>query len=289
MIWDALVDPFVAFAFMRRALVGGVAVSIGAAPVGVFLMLRRMSLAGEAIAHGVLPGVATAYLLAGLSLVAMTLGGLVAGLIIALLAGLLSRVTALREDASLASFHLVALAMGVLLIAVSGSKIDLIHVLFGSVLALDDGAILLLAGTATITALCLAAVYRSLVVECYDPAFLYSVGGRGALVHHLFLALVVLNLVAAFHALGTLMAVGMMILPATAARFWARGIGGMIVAAVLASLLAVVGGLIVSYHVDVPSGPAIVLAAGAIQILSMMLGPCGSLRLLRRPAWHLQA
>ena len=286
MIADWLISPFLDYAFMARALVGGLAVALGAAPVGVFLMLRRMSLTGEAIAHGILPGIAVAYLLAGLSLFAMTLGGLIAGLIIATLAALVSRVTVLREDASLASFHLVALAMGVLLVSVAGSKIDLIHVLFGSVLALGDDAVLLLAVTASLTVLALALIYRPLVMECYDPAFLRAVGGRGALVHHLFLALVVLNLVAGFHALGTLMAVGMMILPAPAARFWARGIGGMIAVAVAFALLATLVGLLISFHVDVPSGPAIILTAGALSLLSMLLGPHGSLRALRTPAWH---
>jgi zinc/manganese transport system permease protein len=286
MIFDWLIAPFLDYAFMARALAGALAVSLGAAPVGVFLMLRRMSLTGEAIAHGVLPGIAVAYLLAGLSLFAMTIGGLVAGLVIATLSALVSRLTVLREDASLASFHLVALAMGVLLVSVAGSKVDLIHVLFGSVLALGDGAVLLLAGSATLTVVVLALIYRPLVMESYDPAFLRAVGGRGALVHHLFLALVVLNLVAGFHALGTLMSVGMMILPATAARFWARGIGGMIGASVAAAVLASVVGLLVSFHIDVPSGPAIILVAGAASMVSMLLGPHGSLRALRTPAWH---
>jgi zinc/manganese transport system permease protein len=289
MIWDALVGPFADYAFMRRALAGGLAVSLGSAPVGVFLVLRRMSLTGEAIAHGILPGIATAYLLAGLSLFAMTLGGLVAGLVIALLAALVSRVTVLREDASLASFHLVALAMGVMLVSVSGSGVDLVHVLFGSVLALDDATVLLLAGVASLTVLLLAAIYRALVMDSYDPAFLRSVGGQGALAHHLFLALMVLNLVAGFHALGTLMAVGMMILPATAARFWARGIGRMVCAAVAIGVIAVVGGLLLSFHADIPSGPAVILATGAVTLLSMVAGPHGSLRRLRTPAFHLRA
>lgn len=287
MIWDALIAPFVEFSFMRRALIGALAVGCAAAPVGVFLMLRRMSLTGDAIAHGVLPGIAVAYLLAGLSIYAMTAGGLIAGLLIAGLAGLVSRVTVQREDASLASFHLVSLAFGVLIISLSGSRVDLIHVLFGSVLALDDGAVLMLAGAATITLVVLAVIYRALVLECVDPSFMRSLGGRmGMIVHHVFLALVVLSLVAGFHAMGTLMAVGIMIVPATAARFWARSIDRMVVLSVLFAALSILAGLIVSYHVDVPSGPAIILAAGLIYLLSMAFGPIGSLRALKTPAWH---
>lgn len=290
MIWEALVQPFVEFAFMRRALAGSLAIALAAAPVGVFLTLRRMSMTGDAIAHAVLPGVATAYLLAGLSLYAITLGGLVTGLAVAGLAGVASRATVQHEDASLASFHLLALALGVVIVSLGGSRVDLVHVLFGSVLALGDDAVLMLAAVASATALGLALVYRPLVLECVDPAFLKTVGKRaGGRVHHLFLALMVLVLVAGFHALGTLMAVGIMILPAAAARFWARDIDRMIAVAVGAALLPVPAGLLASFHVDIPSGPAIVLAAGAIYLLSMVLGPHGSLRSLTTPSWHYRA
>lgn len=290
MIWEALVQPFVEFAFMRRALAGSLAVALAAAPVGVFLTLRRMSMTGDAIAHAVLPGVATAYLLAGVSLYAMTLGGLVTGLAVAGLAGVASRATVQHEDASLASFHLLALALGVVIVSLGGSRVDLVHVLFGSVLALGDDAVLMLAAVASATVLGLALVYRPLVLECVDPAFLKTVGKRaGGRVHHLFLALMVLVLVAGFHALGTLMAVGIMILPAAAARFWARDIDRMIAVAVGAALLPVPAGLLASFHVDIPSGPAIVLAAGAIYLLSMVLGPHGSLRSLTTPSWHYRA
>src|SRR6476619_4793229 len=108
---DALTQPFIEFSFMRRALVGCLALSLGAPPIGVFLMLRRMSLMGDAMSHAILPGAAIGYLLAGLSLFAMSLGGFAAGLAVALSAGLIARSTVLREDASLAAFYLVSLAL----------------------------------------------------------------------------------------------------------------------------------------------------------------------------------
>ena len=290
MIWDSLITPFVEFAFMRRALVGALAVAVASAPVGVFLMLRRMSLTGDALAHGILPGIAAAYLLAGLSLYALTLGGLIAGLVIAGLAGLVSRVTVQREDASLASFHLVALALGVLMVSVSGSQVDLVHVLFGSVLALDDAAVLLVAGVATVTLVTLALIYRLLVMECVDPLFLRAVAGpAGAWVHHVFLVLLVLCLVAGFHAMGTLMAVGLMILPATLARFWASTLDHIILVAVGAATVSIVAGLLLSYHANLPSGPAIILSTGVLYLLSVTLGPQSGLRtrFMLRP--HLRA
>ena len=115
-----------------------------------------------------------------------------------------------------------------------GTNIDLLHVLFGSVLALDDQTLLLIAGNATVTLIVLALIYRPLVIECVDPGFLRSVSRAGAPAHLAFLALVVINLVCGFHALGTLLAVGIMMLPAAIGRFWARDITPMIVIAAAA-------------------------------------------------------
>src|SRR5690349_12281178 len=210
---------------MRRALVGSVALAVSAGPIGVFLMLRRMSLTGDAMAHAILPGAAVGFLVAGLSLPAMTIGGLVAGFAVALLSGAVARLTALREDASLATFYLISLALGVTIVSLKGSNVDLLHVLFGTVLALDDMALALIASISTVTLVALALIYRPLVLECLDQNFLRSVSGAGAPVHLVFLGLVVLNLVGGFQALGTLLAVGIMMLPAAAARFWVADIG----------------------------------------------------------------
>jgi len=284
-----ILAPFVEFGFMRRALAGCLALSVSAPPVGVFLTLRRMSLMSDAMSHAILPGAAAGFLIAGLSLPAMTLGGLVAGLAVALLAGAVTRATVVREDANLAAFYLISLAGGVLLVSLRGSQIDLMHFLFGSVLALDDAALILLGGISTLTLVALAAIYRPLVMECVDPLFLRTVSRSGGPVHLAFLALVVVNLVGGFQALGTLLAVGLMLLPAVAARFWARDLGGLIPVSMLIAAIASVTGLSLSYHLDLPSGPAIVLAAGALYLVSMLAGPRGGLlRRLIRPR-HLEA
>src|SRR5205823_374749 len=136
------------------------------------------------------------FILGGLSLPAMSLGGVGAGLVVALLSGLVTRLTPLREDASFAAFYLISLALGVLLVSTHGSNVDLLHLLFGSILAIDNAALVLIGAVASMSLLSLAVIYRPLVVECFDPGFLRAVGGRGGLVHTVFLALVVLNLVA---------------------------------------------------------------------------------------------
>ncbi|MBU7575577.1 MAG: metal ABC transporter permease [Hydrogenophaga sp.] len=282
-------DPFLEFGFMQRALLGCVLLSASAAPVGVFLMLRRMSLTGDAMAHAILPGAALGYLVAGLSLGAMTLGGIAAGLAVAVGSGLVARHTVLREDTSLAAFYLLSLALGVLIVSTRGNSVDLLHVLFGTVLALDDPALALLGGIALVTLLALRVLYRPLVLECLDPGFLRGTSRWSAAAHFGFLALLVINLVAGFHALGTLMAVGMMVLPAATARFWVRRLVPLLACAVAFALFASASGLLVSYHADWPTSPVIVLSLGAMYLLSMLFAPHGLLRQRRPAPSHLPA
>ncbi|MEM6608089.1 MAG: metal ABC transporter permease [Pseudomonadota bacterium] len=288
MIWETVFAPFADFAFMRRALLGCLAIAVGATPVGVFLMLRRMSLTGDAMAHAILPGAAIGYLVSGLSLGAMTIGGLVAGMVVALASGLVSRATALREDASLAAFYLISLALGVLIVSTRGSNVDLMHVLFGTVLALDNAALILLCSIASLSILTIATLFRPLVLECADPQFLRSVSNLSAVTHFVFLSLVVVNLVAGFHALGTLMAVGIMILPAAAARFWTTGIGGLIFTAALIAAISSLAGLLLSYHFSLPSGPAIILVAGIFYGFSVFFGSVGGVITQALPRRHFE-
>lgn len=273
MIYDLFVAPFAEFPFMRRALIGCTAIALAAAPVGVFLMLRRMSLTGDVMAHAILPGVAIAYLMFGLQPGPMTAGGVVAGLAVALLSAAVARASALQEDAALAAFYVVSLALGVTIVSLRGSNVDLLHVLFGSVLALDDEALVLMAAIATITLCALAVIYRPLVLDTVDPGFLRSVSPLGAPVHFAFLALVVLNLVGGFMALGTLLAVGLMMLPAATSRFWSADMTGMVLVAWLTGLCAGYGGLLLSYHHGLPAGPAVVLTGGVFYIGSLLFGP----------------
>ena len=283
-LYTWLIEPFTEFDFMRYALASVVFLALSAAPMGVFLMMRRMSLVGDALGHAVLPGAAIGYMFAGLSLPAMSVGGFFAGLLMALLAGLASRFSNLKEDANFAAFYLTSLAIGVVLVSQSGSSVDLLHLLFGSVLAVDLPALTLVALVASITLVALAVIYRPLLLESIDPLFLQAVGGKGGVWHSLFLVLVVMNLVAGFQALGTLMSVGLMMLPAISARLWCKTMGSLM----LLALACGVGGLLFSYYVEIPSGPAIILCCGGVYLLSLLIGWEGGLlpKWLRRHKHH---
>ncbi len=285
-IWALLWAPFADFAFMRRALVATLALSLSAAPLGVFLTLRRMSLLGDALSHAILPGVAIGFMLCGLSLTAMAAGGVVAGMLVAALAGWISRSTALKEDASLAAIYLAALALGVTLISGHGTQLDLLHILFGSALGVDTPGLWLVATVASVSMLALAAAYRGLVLESFDPVFLSTAGRRGWhtwVWQQGFLMLVVINLMAGFQTLGTLMAVGLMMLPAVSAKLWHDTLPAQLVNAGAQAMLAGYLGLLLSFHLDTPSGPTIIGCAGALYFASLLLAPGGWLpRVLNR-------
>ncbi|MDO9278770.1 MAG: metal ABC transporter permease [Polaromonas sp.] len=274
-LWEALLAPFADFAFMRRALVAALALSLSAAPLGVFLTLRRMSLLGDALSHAVLPGVAIGFMLSGLSLTAMAIGGVTAGMLVAAMAGMVTRVTKLKEDASLAALYLVALALGVTLISSHGTQLDLLHILFGSALGVDNQGLLLVAIVASSSAVLLAAMYRGLVLESFDPVFLGTVRRRGWLWQQGFLMLVVMNLVAGFQTLGTLMAVGLMMLPAVSSKLWHDTLPAQLANASAQAMLASTAGLLLSYHFDTPSGPTIIGCAGALYFVSLLVAPGG--------------
>ena len=243
-IYDFLIAPFIDYAFMQRALLGSFLLAISSCPVGVFLMLRRMSLTGDAMAHAILPGAATGFLLFGLQIVPMTIGGLIAGIVVAVSAGAVSRFTVQKEDASMAAFYLISLALGVLIVSIRGSSVDLLHVLFGTILALNNDALLLIALIATLT------------------------------------------LIGGFQALGTLLSVGLMMLPAAAARFWTTRVGSMCGLAVLFGIFSCVAGLLLSYHLSLPSGPAIILSAGTIYVASVVFGASGIVNARARRPRH---
>lgn len=278
---DFLIAPFTDFAFMKRALVAAVILSFGGAPLGVFMMLRRMTLVGDSLSHAILPGIAVGFLVAGLSLWAMTIGGLVAAILVACAAVLLVRTTQLKEDAAFTLLYLLSLGVGVTLVSLRGSGVDLLHLLFGNILAIDASALWLVTGASCLSLLVVAAFYRQFVIDGFDPDFL-AVVGRGRKTSgwtgQIFYILLMINLVAAFQAFGTLMALGLMILPALASRFWVRSLDAMIFFSAALSIVSAYLGLLISFHAGTPSGPAIVLVAGGFAGLSALMGRIGSVK-----------
>ena len=264
------------YAFMKRALVATTVLSFSIAPIGAFLVLRRMSLAGEAIAHAIVPGIVIAFIVSGLSVAALVVGGLVSGLIVALLSGWLARATILREDASLASHYLIALALGIFILSAAGSAIPLDSFLFGSILGIGDDTLILIGTTTTLTLISFALMLRPLIIATLDPIYYESQTRYSGLIHQGFMFLLVLNLLSGFKALGTLMAVGLMILPAASARYWTVTITSYLGLSLIFTIISCWLGLILSFYLSsVPSGPAIVIIAGGLFAISAAISPQG--------------
>lgn len=281
---DLMISPISDFTFMRRALVACLALSLASAPIGVLLMLRRMSLVGDSMSHAILPGAAIGFLISGFSLPAMSLGGFIAGIAVALASGWVSQATRLREDSSFASFYLIALALGVLLISVNGTQVDLVHVLFGNVLTLDNESLFLIVTMCSLVILAVAVLMRAFVLESFDRDFLRQMGVSSRMIHSIFLVVVVTCLIASFQSLGTLLAVGLMMIPAATSRLLSSNLRNMILISVGVAASSSVLGLLISYHVRWPSGPAIVLCCGVVYFAALLFSPRAGLlsSILRR-------
>jgi len=287
-IYSTLTSPFVEDANMRRALAACIALAVSGAPLGVFLVIRRMTLIGDAASHGILSGVAIAFCISGMSLWSLTFGGLLAGLFMAFTAGAITRLTDIKEDSSFTAAYISSMAFGLMVITTHGGSEEVLHMLFGNVLAIDGDMLMLVNIIASFSLLVFAAIYRPLIIECFDPSFMKVQRGKGAIYHHIFLVLVVLNLVAAFRSLGTIMAVGMMILPAIAARFWTKNIDRLVVLSVLFGIFAALIGLLIAHNHSLPPEPAIVLTASFIYVFSVFFGTKGSIfaRFFPRKHFH---
>ena len=276
MIYLLFIQPFVENDVMRRALVTAIAMSFGSAPLGVFMVLRRMSLAGDTLSHGIFSGVAIAFVIAGgVFFWPMTIGGIIAGFAITIFNTLVKRNTNLKEDASFAGAYMLSLAAGVLIITAHGGNDELIHLLFGDAFKIDSRLMIFSTSMSALSMIGLAIIYRPLIMECVDSIYLRANHGHGAFYHQLFLILVVLNLVSSFQALGTLMALGLMILPAISARLWSNNIDATIIYSVVFALISSLCGLLLAYHYELPSGPFVVTVAGVIYLISIIFARNG--------------
>ncbi len=281
---DFLGDPGLARAAATCAFA-----AVGAGLVGCVLTARRLALVADALAHSLLPGAGIAWLLFGSSMTALLVGGLIAALATALGAGLLARLTRLKEDAAFAALFSALFAVGVVVVQRAGTPVDLLRFLFGEVLAVGPADLRLAATVATLTVAGFGLFHRAIAIECFDPVFHRAIGGRSALIHFGLLVATALNLIAALHALGIVLALGLFMLPATTAYLWCERWGAMLVASCGIALVGTVIGFAASCRFALPSGPAIVAALGAMFVLSAVFSPRhGLVARLRRPHHHLR-
>ncbi|TAH36577.1 MAG: metal ABC transporter permease [Alphaproteobacteria bacterium] len=264
------IDPFLHYGFMQTALLATILLCLSTIPIGAFVVLRRLSLIGDTLSHAVLPGVAIAYVLFGMSIVALIAGAVFTGLLVAIFAGFVTRTTRLKEDSSFASFYLISLSLGVCLISAFGSSNDLLHFLFGDLLAVPNNYLYWLFGLLVCSGIIMISHFRYFVAESFDPSFMRINKLKGNWYYFLFLALFVINIVFSYFILGTLLSMGLFILPVIAARLWVRDIIHLIALATIFGIVFSYMGLVVSYHFNLPAGASIVLCLGLNYAISLL-------------------
>jgi zinc/manganese transport system permease protein len=265
-------EPF-SFRFVQRGVLNVALLSISGGLLGPILMLRRLALMGDALAHSLLPGVAVAYLLFGANLVALFAGGLFAGLITAAGSALVSRLTRIKEDAAFGSLFVILFAAGIAVVSSMRSRVDFMHFLFGNVLAVGNADLWVGGAACALTCVVFAIFHRSVFLETFDPVFHRATGGHGGITHLGLLCLVVINLVAALQAMGVVLALGLFLLPAVTAYLWCDSMRSLLLTSVAIALLGSVLGIFVSYHGNFPSGASVVLTLGVAFFISALISP----------------
>jgi ABC-type Mn2+/Zn2+ transport system permease subunit len=255
------VSPFLSNTFMIRALTAGVLVSITCGIVGTFIVLRGLAFIGDALAHGVLPGIAVAILLGIPGIVGAAVGAVV------MIGGisLITQKSRLSSDTAIGLLFVSMLALGVVIVSRSTTFTgDIVRVLFGEILGINNQAILLQAITTLIIAITSYICSRPFLLLCFNPEQAQVSGFSSSLYHNIMLAMIAVAVVTSFQTVGTMLVFGMLLAPAGAGALIARRIEAMMAWAALIGTFSVYAGLLISYQFNLAAGSSIVLVATLI-------------------------
>ena len=267
--------------FFVRALVAGALVGTVCAVVGTYVVLRGLAFIGDAISHAAFPGVVASFILGGPYL----LGAAVAAVATALGIGFVTRRTGIRADTAIGVLFAGTFAFGIFLFStIRGYVGDLFSFLFGYLLAIDPGELATLALLAGLVLLVVAILWKELLYATFDPLGAAASGLPVGRLEYLFLALVAVTIVLSLQAVGIILVVAMLVTPAATAQLLAARFGSLMRLAIAIGVASSIGGLYLSYWLDVASGATIVLVQTALFGLALALGPrTGLLARRRRP------
>jgi len=261
------------FEFMQRALIVCALVGFTNGFIGSYIVLRRLALMADALSHSLLPGLAAAAIFFGLSAAGLLVGGLIAGLFVILGGQLISRSSRIKEDTAIASLYIIAFAAGVLLIKYSRVPIDLGHFLFGNVLGVGNADLWLAYGVSWVALPLIVILQRPLLIALFEPDVARSQGVSVDTLHFILMGLVVLAMLASLQAVGVLLSLGLLILPAATIYLLTDRFALLAWGSGLLGLSAGVVGLLISYWINLPTGPTIVLLLGLSLLLAYLLSP----------------
>lgn len=251
-----LLEPL-QYDFIVRALLAAVVVGLVCSVLGVYVVLRGMAFLGDAMAHTILPGVVAAYFLGW----PLAVGALIMGVLTALGIGFLTRRVALREDTAIGVIFAGFFALGVAMLSAGASSVDLAHFLFGNLLGVSGGDLLITAGLGGLVLLTIFLFYKEFLVLSFDPLLAATLRLPTTFLHYLLLLLIAVTIVVALQVVGVSLMLAILVTPAAAASFVTHRLPSMMAVAALIGVASGVAGVYAGYYLDIASGPAVVLAA----------------------------
>lgn len=264
-----LLTPFT-YEFMQRGFIASVIIGIICSVIGCYVVIRSMAFMGDAMAHAILPGVAIAYILGG----NLTLGALIASIVIALGIGQLSKQGRLKEDTSIGILFSAFLALGILIISsIRTYAVDLSHILFGNILGVSSNDLIFTAVTGFIVLLFIFIFYKEFMIISFDQVFARAVKIPVEVYRNMMMVLMALTIVASIQTVGVVMIAAMLVTPAASAFLLSKRLSAMMGISCLIGVLSSIIGLYISYYANVASGAAIVLTATVIFLIIFLFSP----------------
>jgi len=255
--------------FLQSALLTAVMVGIMSGIIGSFIILRGMSLMGDAISHAVLPGVAVAYML-GINIL---IGASIFGVLAALLIGFVASRSKIKTDTSIGVVFSAFYALGFILISMAESSTNLHHILFGNILAVNDSDIMKTAVVLGIVILFVVIFYKELLVTSFDETYAKTYGLKVQVIHYALMLVLTLVTVSALQTVGIILVVAMLITPAATAFLWTDKLEVMLILSAIMGVISSITGLYFSYTFNWASGPAIVIVAALLFAFSFIFSP----------------
>lgn len=277
----ALADFFQAlgkYDFLQSALITAIMVGIMSGVIGCFIILRGMSLMGDAISHSVLPGVAVAYML-GINIL---IGASIFGVLSAMLIGYVASHSKIKVDTAIGVVFSFFYALGFILISMAESSTNLHHILFGNILAVSNSDMITTAIVLGIVIIFVQIFYKELLITSFDPTFAKTYGLNAQLIHYSLMLVLTLVTVSALQTVGIILVVAMLITPAATAYFWTDRLSIMLVFSAIFGVVSSICGLYFSYTFNWASGPAIVIVAAGLFLISFIFSPKQNLLHLHR-------
>ncbi|GBD39988.1 Manganese transport system membrane protein MntB [bacterium HR37] len=286
-LFEYLVAPF-HYEFMQRALLAAIMVGLICSILSCYLLVKRWALLGDAISHAVLPGVAFAYMIG----TSFFLGAVITGVLTALGIGFVERNARIKEDAAIGIMFTGAFALGILLMSIIRSKsVDLYHILFGNVLGVSTGDLVITALTGVVVLLVVFLLFKELMLWSFDPTMASAIGLPVKLLHYLLMFLLSLTIVASLQTVGIVLVVAMLITPGATAFLLVKRLSTMMVLATLFGVFSAISGLYMSFYLNVASGPTMVLVSTCLFLMAMFVSPRRGIipRWLKQRRAHLMA